>query len=105
MATRGYFATNGREKVGFTRLVDSAGGSPQLVRGIRGGIERNTMRYYLAFDAYLHALKAPLAQRFEASLERWFAGTERFSLQLREVDRADYIAMKRGQYQRQQSPM
>jgi hypothetical protein len=60
------------------------------------------MRYYLAIEAYLHALDAPAPQRFEQSLERWFADTERFARQLREVKHDDYIDMKRGQYVRQQ---
>ena len=60
------------------------------------------MRYYLAFEAYLHALSSPEPQRFEASLERWFAHTELFARQLREVSHDDYINMKRGQYLRQQ---
>ena len=76
---------------------------PRLVRGVRGALERNTMRYYLALDAYLHALGSPAEQRFEQSLERWFADTERFARQLREVQHDDYISMKRGQYLRQQT--
>ncbi|HEU4781564.1 MAG TPA: hypothetical protein VFS58_16900 [Steroidobacteraceae bacterium] len=101
-ATSVYFATRGRDKVGFTWVHDDDD-PPRLVRGIRGALERNTMRYYLAFDAYLHALDSPAPQRFEQSLERWFADTERFARQLREVERDDYIAMKRGQYLRQQT--
>jgi hypothetical protein len=61
------------------------------------------MRYYLAYDAYLHTLENPAPQRFEDSVERWFDQTERFSRQLREVKRDDYILMKRGQYLRQQT--
>ncbi len=102
VATSAYFATNGREKVGFT-WVTGADNAPQLVRGIRGVLERNTMRYYLAFEAYLYALDSPEPRRFEASLERWFAHTERFARQLREVTHDDYIAMKRSQYLRQQT--
>jgi hypothetical protein len=102
MATGAYFATNGREKVGFTRVRSPEDGSPQLVRGIRGVLERNTMRYFLAFNAWLDARESPPAQRFEASLERWFADTERYSRQLREVTREEYIVMKRNQYLRQQ---
>ena len=79
------------------------GDSPRLVRGMRGALERNTMRYYLAFDAYLHALGSPAPQRFEQSIERWFADTERFARQLREVKHDSYIAMKRAQYLRQQT--
>jgi hypothetical protein len=103
VATSVYFATSGRDKVGFTLIEDEDGDPPQLVRGIRGALERNTMRYYLAFDAYLHTLGDPTAQRFEESLDRWFADTERFARQLHEVKRDDYIAMKRDQYLRQQT--
>ena len=101
-ATSVYFSTSGRDKVGFTWIHDEDD-PPHLVRGIRGAPERNTMRYYLAIDAYLHTLGSPAAQRFEQSLEHWFIDTERFASQLREVKHDDYITMKRGQYLRQQT--
>jgi hypothetical protein len=101
-ATSVYFSTSGRNKVGFTWIRDEDE-PPRLVSGVRGALERNTMRYYLALDAYLHALGSPAEQRFEQSLERWFADTERFARQLREVQHDDYISMKRGQYLRQQA--
>lgn len=103
VATSVYFKTNGREKVGFS-LVSDADGKPRPVRGIRGVLERNTMRYFLAFDSYLHALGVPAPQRFDVSLERWFSQTERFARQLHELDHDDYVAMKRAQHQRQLSP-
>ena len=101
-ATSVYFSTRGRDKVGFTWIHEDDE-PPHLVRGIRGALERNTMRYYLAIEAYLHTLGSPAPQRFEQSLERWFADTERFALQLHEVEQNDYITMKRGQYLRQQA--
>jgi hypothetical protein len=101
-ATSAYFATNGRDKIGFTRIRDERGGTPEPVRGIRGVLERNTMRYYLAFEAYLHTRDLPAAQRFEARLERWFSQTERFARQLRELGYDEYLALKRQQYRRQQ---
>jgi len=87
--------------VGFS-WIQEEDDPPRLVRGIRGALERNTMRYYLAFNAYLHTLGSPAPQRFEQSLERWFADTERFAHQLREVKHDDYMSMKRVQYLRQQ---
>ena len=66
-------------------------------------LERNTMRYYLAIDAYLHTLGSPPPQRFEQSIELWFNQTEHFARQLHEVAHDDYVTMKRGQYLRQQS--
>jgi len=101
-ATSVYFSTSGRNKVGFT-WIHHEDDPPYLVRGVRGALERNTMRYYLALDAYLRALGSPAEQRFEQSIEGWFAGTERFARQLREVKHDDYISMKRGQYLRQQA--
>jgi hypothetical protein len=98
-----YLATAGRGKVGFT-LVDGPGGAPpQPVDGVRGASERNAMRYYLAIDAYLGALAAPASERFERSIERWFASTERYPRQLHEIDRDAYLEMKRGEYQRQRT--
>src|SRR6185369_1204143 len=91
-AARIYFSTRGRDKVGFTWIHDDDD-PPHLVRGIRGAMERNTMRYYLAIDAYLQTRGSPPTQRFGQSLERWFADTERFARQLHEVQHDDYITM------------
>jgi hypothetical protein len=103
MAMQLYLSTLGRDKVGFT-VVGSPQpeASPQHVAGMRGLVERNTMRYYLAIDAYLHALDAPPGERLERRLAEWFDATERYARQLHEVDRAAYLAMKRREYQRQQ---
>jgi hypothetical protein len=98
-----YLATTGRGKVGFT-LIDGPGGTPpRLVDGVRGASERNAMRYYLAIDAYLGTLPVPASERFERSIERWFAATERYPRQFHEIDRDDYLEMKRGEYQRQRT--
>ena len=59
------------------------------------------MRYFLAVDSYLSTLAIPPPERFKASAERWFAATERYALQLRELDRDTYVAMKLAEYQRQ----
>lgn len=60
------------------------------------------MRYYLAIDAHLGALATPAPERFEESLERWFTATERYALQLHEVDHDAYLTMKRREHLRQQ---
>jgi len=103
LAMEAYLATSGRDKVGFTEVASQGDATPHLVGGLRGAVERNTMRYYLAIDAHLGALTAPAAQRFEDSLARWFAATERYARQLHEVDRDTYLAMKRREYLRQQT--
>ena len=95
LAMKGYLATVARDKVGFSVVGRRADGAPIHVGGMRGLIERNTMRYYLAIDAYLDSLSAAPAQQLEKRLAGWFDATERYPLQLREMERDDYLAMKR----------
>jgi hypothetical protein len=105
LAMRIYLSTIGSDKVGFTTTrAPQAGEAPDYIRGLRGLVERNTMRYYLAIDAYLHALPAAPAEQLERRLKGWFDATEKYPRQLRELDREEYLTMKRGEYRRQQSP-
>lgn len=104
VAMQFYLATLGRGKVGFTPIAAaSPGAPPALIGGVRGVVERNTMRYYLAIESYLDALAAPPPQRLEKGLEGWFAATQKYARQLYEVDRAAYLDMKRKEYLRQQT--
>lgn len=100
LATRTYLATTGRSKVGFTVVDRDAGGNPVYVAGVRGMIERNTMRYFLAIDSYLGSLLAPPESRVEKRLGDWFAASERYPRQLHEMEREDYLAMKRKEIRR-----
>lgn len=95
LAMQGYLATLGASKVGFTR-TEATG----YVGGMRGAVERNTMRYYLAIDAYLASLGAPAEQQRTRRLEAWFGATEQYARQLHELARADYLAMKQGEFRR-----
>ena len=90
-AMQAYLATAGASKVGFT------------TDGVRGAVERNAMRYYLAIDAYLNTMDAPPAQRVERRIENWFSATERYPRQLHEMDRDSYVQMKRQEYDRPQT--
>jgi hypothetical protein len=45
MAIKTYFATIARDKYGFS-TVPGSGGQPVLITGVRGAVERNTVRYY-----------------------------------------------------------
>lgn len=103
LATEAYFKTSGSDKVGFTIIGKQPNGQPVYVDEMRGAMERNTMRYYLALDAYLDALSAPPQAQFEKRLHRWFASTERYALQLHEVTWDEYLEMKRKEYKRQQA--
>lgn len=102
LAMQVYLATIGRDKVGFSSSGKQSGSQPDHIGGVRGVVERNTMRYYLAIDAYLGALSAPPAEQFEKRLHNWFAATELYPRQLHEIDRASYLDMKRNEYLRQQ---
>ena len=90
MAMQAYLATAGSDKVGFTVTGKDAKGQPIHIGGMRGAIERNAMRYYLAIDAYLESLRAPADQQVEKSIQTWFDATERYPRQLREMDRKTY---------------
>jgi len=103
LAMSAYLATAGADKVGFSYAGKDAAGQPQYIGGVRGAIERNAMRYYLAIDAYLDSLEAPEAQQVERRIQNWFSATERYPRQLREMDRNTYATMKRAEYERQQT--
>lgn len=102
VAMQAYLGTVGADKVGFTVVGKDANGQPQYIGGVRGAIERTAMRYYLAIDAYVDSLKAPPAQQLERRLQAWYAATDRYPRQLREMERPTYVAMKRLEVERQQ---
>ena len=102
LAMQGYLATAGSGKVGFTRINGDQ--KQNYVGGMRGAVERNTMRYYLAIEAYLASLDRPAAQQLDTRLQYWFDATEQFPQQLHEIDRSSYLTMKRDEYLRQQTP-
>lgn len=89
LAMQAYLSTVGADKVGFTS------------NGVRGTVERNAMRYYLAIDSYLDTMDAASADRVEKRINHWFTATERYPKQLREMDRNTYVTMKRQEYNRQ----
>jgi hypothetical protein len=90
VAIRLYLATIARGKVGFTMEND------QPVQGLRGVVERNTMRYFIAMRAYLEARAA--SQPLETTLRNWYAAADKYPSQLRELTREEYLAMKRIEF-------
>jgi hypothetical protein len=95
-----YLATFARNKVGFTHVRPPTARDEGYVGGVRGIVERNTMRYYLCIDAYLGALAAPPGQRAERAITAWFNATERYARQLHELERDEYVRMKREETRR-----
>ncbi len=102
LAMQSYLGTIGRSKVGFTVVGKESDGRPVHISGMRGLVERNTMRYYLAIEAFLAALSDPPQTQLEKRLQGWFAAIERYPLQLHELERSEYLDMKRKEYLRQQ---
>ncbi|OIR12548.1 hypothetical protein GALL_62480 [mine drainage metagenome] len=102
LAMQTYLATIGRNKVGFTVTGKQDDGQPAYIKGIRGLVERNTMRYYLAIDSYLASLTQPNDDQLEKSLQYWYRSSEQYARQLHEIEQDEYLNMKRKEYQRQQ---
>ena len=98
-----YLGTVGSNKVGFTVVGTEPNGTPRHIGGMRGVVERNTMRYYLAIEAFLGALSAPPQARLEKRLRDWFAAIERYPRQLHEMEEGEYLEMKRKEHLRQQA--
>jgi hypothetical protein len=103
LAMQGYLATVGRDKVGFSVVGSQTNGQPIFIGSTRGVVERNTMRYYLAIDAYLGALSTPASQQLDKRLGDWYAGIERYPVQLHELERGEYLQMKYGEVRRQRA--
>jgi hypothetical protein len=103
LAMQTYLGTIGSNKVGFTVTGKQPNGESLYIGGMRGLVERNTMRYYLAVEAYLGALAVPPQARLEKSLQDWFAAIERYPRQLHELEKNEYLGMKRKEFLRQQT--
>ena len=103
MATGVYLQTLGRGKVGFSRepAPSDQTSQAQRVGGVRGIVERNTMRYFLGLRCGLQfaSTDAP-AQRFAQMVPCWYDETERYPQQLHDMARAEYLEMKRAEYAR-----
>lgn len=99
LAIKAYLASAGRNKVGFSPSEDGSG----YIGGVRGMVERNTMRYYLAIDSYLGALSSPEDKQLAKRLQDWYAATERYPRQLHEITRSAYLAMKREEVRRMET--
>jgi len=99
---KAYLNTIGRNKIGFTVTGKQSNGEPIYVEGLLGLVERNTMRYHLAVEAYLGAMRLPEPMQFEKRIDDWFKASERYPQQLHEVNLGEYLDMKRTQHLRQQ---
>ncbi len=96
-----YFSTLGRSKIGFTITGIDEKGSPLYIGGSRGVIERNTVRYYLAIHSFLRTAQYPEQMSFSRRIREWYDLTSRFTRQLYEMDRDDYLAVKKRERENQ----
>jgi hypothetical protein len=94
IAMKSYLAVFGRGKVGFS-ITGVKEGNPLYVSGLRGAIERNVVRYYLAMLAYLDTLKFAPEQRFRKRINQWYELTGRYGKQLSEMGKDKYLAYKK----------
>jgi hypothetical protein len=95
IAIQAYLIGPGRNKFGFSVVDHTAEGRPVYVKGVRGIVERNAMRYYVGMETCLQTLGIAPDQRFEVRLPRWYADVSRYP-QLREpIGPDEYVAMKR----------
>jgi hypothetical protein len=101
LAMLAYFNTVGRGKAGFSIVDRDAAGRPVYVSDLRGGLERNLVRYHFAILAYLDSLSAPGERQPEQRVRTWLAYTERYPLQLHEE--AGYFERKSPDVRQQAS--
>ncbi len=97
-----YLATLGSGKVGFSETGKDEQGKPIYIGGVRGIIERNAVRYYLAIQSYLDTRHIADEKQFNARINKWFDLTEKHHLQLYEMDKEDYLQYKQQEYEDQQ---
>ncbi|OGR23571.1 MAG: hypothetical protein A2X83_08550 [Desulfuromonadales bacterium GWD2_54_10] len=101
LAGKIYFATLGRDKVGFTATGTDKNGKPVYIGGPRGAIERNAVRCYFAIQTFMHVLNYPEENRFSMRLSEWYDLTTRYRKQLFDLDKKDYITFKTAEHKNQ----
>ena len=101
LAMSTYFATLGHNKTGFTIIGNDDQEHPIYVKGIRGVVERNAMRYYFAIQSFLDTKNTPVEKRFSEKISHWFDLTEKHHKQLYEINKQDYLKYKNREHQDQ----
>ena len=101
LATRIYFATLGRDKVGFTVTGTDREGNPKYIGGPRGALERSAVRYYFAIQSFMDTLRYSEEKRFAMRAGEWFDQTARFKVQLFDLEKKDYLTSKASEHENQ----
>jgi hypothetical protein len=101
LAGKAYFATLGRGKVGFTVTGTDGNDKPVYISGPRGALERNAVRYYLAIQCFMNALRYSEKNRFSMMTSEWYDFTTRYRKQLFDLDKKDYLIFKTKEHKNQ----
>lgn len=95
MATYTYIKVFARNKPGFTKITVSGDGEQRYITGFPAIIERSIVRSYFALKAHLMSQHLPTGKRHEARLQSWYDLNLPHKLQLYELDRDQYLQIKR----------
>lgn len=101
LASKVYFATVGRDKVGFTETGSDGKGNSVYIGGPRGSIERNAVRYYFAIQSYMNTRRSAEDNRFNLRISEWYDLTIRYRRQLFDLDKSDYLTFKTAEQKNQ----
>lgn len=101
LATKIYFATLGRGKVGFTVTGTERNGRPKYIGGPRGALERSAVRYYFAIQSFMDTLRYPEERRFSMRISEWHDLTTRFRKQLFDLAKEEYLTSKTAEHKNQ----
>jgi hypothetical protein len=94
LAEKAYFATLGRNKVGFTVTGTDKRGRPIYIGGPRGAIERNAVRYYFAIQTCISTVPSPGKILFSTRINQWYDLTTRYKKQLLDLSKKEYLEAK-----------
>lgn len=103
LATKVYFATLGRGKVGFTVTGTDRSGNPEYIGGPRGAVERSAVRYYFAIQSFMNTLHYPEENRFGMRISEWHDRTTRFRKQLFDLEKKEYLTFKTAEHKNQEA--
>lgn len=101
LATKVYFATLGRDKVGFTVTGTDRNGKSEYIGGPRGALERSAVRYYFAIQSFMNTRRYPEESRFSMRISEWHDRTTRFRKQLFDLDKKEYLRFKTAEHTNQ----
>ncbi len=96
-----YLSSLGRNKVGFSPALAGPNTASGKIKGTRGVIERNVVRYLLALLAYLDTSGNSPQQHFINSAENWQRYSQQYTEQLKELNQAVYLKGKLQEHDNQ----